>query len=70
MSGFTVRFAENLRACQIVDDQGRRLLTVAISGEVDIERQDRIAQLAARLYAECQGMDAVIAPFVAAGPAS
>jgi hypothetical protein len=60
---FTVEFNLGKTRCIIVDDRGKTILAVAVTGVVDSDRQDRIAKLAGDLMAECQDSIVALAPF-------
>lgn len=70
MNGFTVQFNEDLTFCRVIDDDGRHLLVVSVSGDCPEQRRDRIARLVGDLVAECQQSDVVIAPFTGEGEPS
>ena len=60
---FVIEFANDGRTCRVVDEQGRKLLAVAVRGDASLERRDRIAQIAGQLLGECQQAAVVVAPF-------
>lgn len=43
----------------IFDQTGKVLLACVIRGEATLEREKKIVELAAQLYAECYGVDVV-----------